>query len=167
MKKNKLLFWIFLALTLAVDIFIIVNAFLNGEKSAAESNNFAQTTADVINAVKPETITPQNFDSFAFSIRKLVGHFGIFVVSGIFGTCTFSFLFCGLKSYLKTIVSSSSLTHGLFVAFCSEIIQKFVSGRSGNFTDVLIDFSGYLLGFLLTFVVLLLVLRKKQKQNQA
>lgn len=164
MKKNKILFWIAFALTLAVDIFIIVNAFLNGEKSAAESNNFAHTTADVINTVKPETITPQNFDSFAFSLRKLVGHFGIFVVSGIFATLATSLAFFEVKNHKKLFIILVSFGHGLLLAFCSEFIQKFVADRSGNLIDVSIDFSGYILGFLLMILILFICTKKSKNK---
>ena len=78
---------------IAINIFILVNAFIVGEKSAAESNKIAHATADVINTVKPETITSQNFPKFAYYIRKSIGHFGLFCVSGLFSTWSIYLMF--------------------------------------------------------------------------
>lgn len=159
MKKNKVLTWIIFGIAICLDIFIIINAFINGEKSAVESNNFAHTTADVINTVKPETITVQNFDSFASFLRKFAGHFSLFAVTGVFVTWSVFRLF-PLKKWIKI---SISLGHGLVLAFLSEFIQIFVSGRSGNFVDVGIDFGGYFLGLIFTFLILILVEKKRKK----
>lgn len=159
MKKNKVLTWIIFGIAIALDIFILVNAFINGEKSAVESNNFAHTTADVINTVKPETITEQNFESFASFLRKFAGHFSLFAVTGVFATWSIFRIF-PLKNWIKI---SISFCHGLVLAFLSEFIQIFVSGRSGNFVDVGIDFGGYFLGSILVFLILFLVEKKRQK----
>ena len=86
MKKYQVLKWVVLGIAIAINVFIIVNSFITGEMSAKESNRIAHTTADVINTVKPETITEKNFDKFAFNIRKLYGHFGLCAVSGGFST---------------------------------------------------------------------------------
>lgn len=44
---------------------------------------------------------------------------------------------------------------GLLVATIDETIQLFVPGRSGMVTDVVIDFSGFVLGFFLCLMLLL------------
>ena len=89
MKKELFLKWFIFSIAVAINLFILINAFINGEASAKESNSIAQSTADVINTVKPETITPENFDGFALNLRKAVGHFGLFALSGGFSTWTF------------------------------------------------------------------------------
>lgn len=159
MKKNKVLTWIIFGITIALDIFIIVNAFINGEKSAVESNNFAHITADAINTVKPETITEQNFENFASFLRKFAGHFSLFTFTGVFATWSL-FRFFSVKNWIRI---SASFCHGLMLAFLSEFIQIFVSGRSGNFLDVGIDFGGYFLGSIFVFLILLSVEKKQQK----
>lgn len=159
MKKNKVLTWIIFGITIALDIFILVNAFINGEKSTIESNNFAHTTAGVINTVKPETITEENFSNFASFLRKFAGHFGLFAVTGVFATWSIFRLFSFKKS-IKIIVS---FLHGLLLAFASEFIQVFVSGRSGEIADVGIDFGGYFLGFIFIFLILLFAAKKRKK----
>ncbi|MCQ2815049.1 MAG: VanZ family protein [Bacilli bacterium] len=52
------------------------------------------------------------------------------------------------------LISSGS---GFFFAGLSEIIQLFTDGRAGTFTDVLIDFAGYLLYSIIVFLIFLLI----------
>jgi VanZ family protein len=47
----------------------------------------------------------------------------------------------------------------------TEIIQLNVPERSGEFTDVLIDYGGYLLGAFLVGLVLFLVIRHQRKKR--
>ena len=72
-------------------------------------------------------------------------------------------MFKWAKYYLQIIVA---LAWGLSLAILTEVIQLNVDGRSGEFTDVLIDYSGYLLGFLIIFLILFFII-KKQKKHQA
>ena len=48
----------------------------------------------------------------------------------------------------------------------TETIQLSVPGRSGEFKDVLIDFSGYALGFLIILLILFLIIRHQNKKHQ-
>ena len=52
MKKKQILKWFILAIAVAINLFILINAFINGEASAKESNVIAHTAADVINTIK-------------------------------------------------------------------------------------------------------------------
>lgn len=47
------------------------------------------------------------------------------------------------------------LPFGILVASTDETIQLFVPGRSGMVTDVIIDFSGFVLGFFICLMLLL------------
>ena len=160
MKKALFLKWFIFSIAVAINLFILINAFITGDVSAKESNTIAHTAADVINTIKPETITPQNFDRFAFDIRKAFGHFGLFALSGGFSTWAF-YLFlkdCKIGYFVWLILISSGL--GFLLAVLSEFIQIFIKGRTGAWTDVGIDFSGFFLGIFVVFIVLLL---KKSK----
>ena len=155
MKKRQILKWVILVIAIAINLFILINAFITGEASAKESNMVAHTAADVVNTVKPETITPSNFDRFAFDIRKLVGHFGLFSVSGIFSSW-------GLYLFVKDSKAGYFLWQllitfgfGFVMAVTSELAQIFVEGRTGAWADVGIDFGGYFLGVLLVFLIFL------------
>ena len=67
------------------------------------------------------------------------------------------------KHYLTAIIA---LSFGAAIAALTEIIQLNVPGRSGEFLDVLIDFSGYLLGALIVGLITFLVIRKQRKKEQ-
>lgn len=160
MKKQIFLKWFILGLAIAINLFILIQAFINGEASAKESNSVAQTTADVINTIKPQTITEQNFDTFAYLLRKLVGHFGCFVISGVFSTWSFVLFLKDKKVGYILWQLLITFTFGLTMALLSEFIQLFISGRTFNFGDVGIDIAGYFIG---DFLVILLLFLKKSK----
>ena len=156
MKKYLFLKWFIFSIAVAINLFILINAFINGEVSAKESNTIAHTTADVINAVKPETITPDNFDKFAFNLRKAVGHFGLFAFSGAFSTWALYLFIKDTKVGYFLWEMLMTLGFGFILALLSEFVQIFVDGRTGAWTDVGIDFFGYFIGFSLVFLIFLL-----------
>ena len=172
MKKREILKWFILAIAVAINLFILINAFLNGDVSAEESNNVAHTAADVINTVKPETITPKNFDKFAFDIRKIIGHFLLFAFSG--GFTTWSIYLFLKDTKLGYFVWELCLTFafGFALALITELAQIFVDGRTGAWADVGIDSLGYFIGVLPVILILLIrkspiFLKPKNKKNQA
>ena len=156
MKKQIILKWIILSIAIVINLFIIINAFINGEASAKESYSVAHTTADVINTVKPETITPQNFERFAFNLRKALGHFMLFALSGGFSTFAL-YLFindkkCGYFVWELLI----TFGFGIALALLSEFVQHFTKQRTGSFIDVGIDLLGYFIGVFPVFLILFL-----------
>ena len=166
MKKSRvdwILFIIFLVLALAINAYIIYHACLNGAKSSAASEGVVEVSENVVNTVKPNTITEANHDSFATFIRKAFGHFGLFVVSGLFSSLAIYFFIKDFKWYQHYFAIIVSFAFGFLIAIITEIIQLNVPGRSGEFTDVLIDASGYLLGLGIIVLTLFLILRHKQK----
>ena len=156
MKKEQFLKWFIFSIAVAINLFILINAFINGEVSAKESNTIAHTTADVINTVKPETITPDNFDRFAFDLRKAVGHFGLFALSGGFSSLALYLFVRDTKVGYFLWQGLMTLGFGFTLALLSEFVQVFVEGRTGAWSDVGIDFSGYFIGFFLVFLILLI-----------
>ena len=52
MNKEKFLKWFILSIAIAINLFIIINAFINGNASAKESNGLAQTFANILNFLK-------------------------------------------------------------------------------------------------------------------
>lgn len=107
-------------------------------------------------------INDQNFSNFQMLVRKALGHFTLFFVNGVFGFLTF-YLFLKDNKLIQIIIGSLSV--GLFFASVSELIQRFVPGRAGTFTDVLINFSGYLVATLLLLLITYLVLKRKAKKD--
>ncbi|MCH3908898.1 MAG: VanZ family protein [Bacilli bacterium] len=100
---------------------------------------------------------------YQMSVRKIVGHLGWFTLGGAFGTLFFYFFVEGfMKKEFSLLFSSLS---GLLVAGLSEMIQMFIPGRGATFTDIGIDFGGYMIGLILSYLGILLVLHIKKKKK--
>ena len=165
MKKSKrdwILLIVFLVLAVLINVYIIYHACLNGADSSEASQGVVEVSEDVVNTVKPGTVNETNYDQFATFIRKAFGHFGLFVISGIFTSLTTYFAIKDTKWYKMGI--GISFVFGFLLAMTTEIIQLNVPGRSGEFIDVLIDTSGYVLGLGIVALILFLVLRHQKKK---
>ena len=141
MKTRKILFYIFLSIAIAINVLIIVESCIGGEGSASQSISVSESIAHAIENMFPNA----EIDHAAFhsAIRKIVGHFLLFGLSGIFTTLAFVMNdFMMEKFKWKNIIFILSI--GLVVAITSELIQHFIPGRFGAFTDVFIDYSGYI-----------------------
>ena len=163
-KKDWILLIIFLVLAVAINAYIIYHACLNGAQSTEASNGVVEVSEDVVNTIKPGTITETNHNDFANFIRKAFGHFGLFVISGLFSSLATYFLIKDTKWYKQGIGTGISFVFGFLLAMTTEIIQLNVPGRSGEFIDVLIDTSGYILGLGIVVLILFLVLRHQKKK---
>ena len=171
MKKGSKLYWfitiIVIILAVAINGYIIMHSCLDAAESTKASSSVVEVAEDVVNTVRPETITPENHDSFASFIRKAFGHFGLFAVSGLLTSLALYLSlspFSWSKHYINVMFS---LVVGLFMGIITEMIQLTVPGRSGQVTDVIIDFSGYLLGTLIIGLILFLIIRKLRKKKNA
>ena len=154
-------------LALAINGYIIMHSCLDAIESTKASQGVVEVAEEVVNTIRPETITPENHDSFATFIRKAFGHFGLFAVSGVLSSLAF-YLSLSPYSWCKHFMNAMfSLVFGLFIGILTEMIQLSVPGRSGEAVDVLIDFSGYLLGTLLLGLILFLIIRKLRKSKRA
>ena len=127
-------------------------------RSADNPNLTAEFKITIVTA---GAIATSSFAQFGVYIRKSLGHAAVFMVAQIFTYLTFYMFFYDKKWWFY---SSISLGEGLFISGLSELIQFFVPSRSGAFLDVLIDFSGVLVGALLTFLGILIVKKIKAKK---
>ena len=139
---------------------------LDAAESTKASQGVVEVSEEVVNTVSPGTITPENHDSFATFIRKAFGHFGLFAISGLLTSLAVYFAFNPMKWSKYWLLIVIVLTFGLGMGFLTEGIQLSVPGRSGELKDVLIDFSGYVVGFLIILLVLFLVIRNQIKKEK-
>ena len=170
MKVSKgYLIWtiIICVLAVAINAYIIMHSCLDAAQSTEASSGVVEVSENVVNTVSPGTITPENHESFATFIRKAFGHFGLFVVSGLLSSLAIYLVFNPLNWSKYWLLIVISLVFGLAMGITTELIQLNVPGRSGEFRDVLIDFSGYLFGFLIIFLILFLIIRKQNKKHQS
>ena len=165
MKKRQFLFYIFLVLSIAINVFIIVEGAIDAEGSSSQSFGITQIVINIFKAIAPNSRIATDPDFAHHLVRKLVGHFGLFGVSGILTTLTFIFGHTDFdKMKIRIVINSSVL--GLSVAFISELLQLTAPGRAFAVTDVLIDFSGYVLFGGTTFLIYYLVHKHKSKNEE-
>ena len=167
-SKKYLIFTIIICvLAVAINAYIIMHSCLDAAQSTEASNGVVEVSEEVVNTISPGTVTPENHDSFATFIRKLFGHFGLFVISGLLSSLAIYFSLNPQKWSKYWMLIVGSLVFGLLMGALTEIIQLNVPGRSGQLTDVLIDFGGYLLGFSIILLILFLIIRKHNKKSAA
>ncbi len=115
-----------------------------------------------------------NRKSFLAKLRKGLGHFGAFLITGICSTLFYLFLAKRRKQHLYLV--PINFVQGFAVAGLTELIQLFVPGRCGAFSDVRIDYIGFLFSSvtitLLFFLIPLIIklvkyLIEKQKNKKA
>lgn len=94
----------------------------------------------------------EQFDNFALWVRKTFGHFGAFIILGIFAALTYHTLF-PKSTKGKFVAFLVCLAAGFAVAGLTEILQLpiFVEGRCCSFDDVMLDFRGYCYSSMLIF----------------
>ncbi len=134
----------------------------NGSESSKESSFVWALLSRVLNITG-------DYERF---IRKALGHFALFVALAVFSSVVYyrvaEMLECKNTNLLSFVLI---LLVGLLTAVISETLQLpiFVSGRSAQFTDILLDFSGYFLGYFLyriiKFFALYIIYRKNARKN--
>ena len=125
--------------------------------TATTSYQGQSTTASFV--LKVEKIPfSETVHNFYLWVRKGFGHFGAFLVLGIFATATYYILFAKtLKG--KLFGFAVCLFAGFAVAGITEILQLpiFTAGRTASFKDVMLDFKGYCCSSLVLYAVIFVV----------
>lgn len=154
---KKSILWIFV-------IFISVQIFSFSSATAAQSSNTSKKVTEVVvEVVKKTRSVPKAEEATLFEVcHKIVrktAHFSEFMLLAIFVAAL-----CRSYRFNMHVTLIISLLYPLLFAAADEFHQLFVDGRSGQITDVLIDFSGALTGtlaFVLCRFILLHIRRKK------
>lgn len=152
LKKLEWYKWLIIALMTILNIIIFISSCLPAKESTGESNLIVNILVNIINAFKANAINDSNLSIFSGFIRKLIGHFLLFLLSGIFTTLSIKYLYYDVKKEF-TNFALFSIGFGFLLAVLTEGIQKLVPGRSGEFRDIMIDFSGYLLSSLILIII--------------
>lgn len=135
---------IFTIAVLACIAFIFHNSLEAGTISSARSQAVMRYMNAVLERIGLGPLSEH-------SVRKLA-HFAEYCLEGLLLTLC-------LRVYTARFVRHISwpLLGGLLTAVTDETIQKYISGRSSQLTDVWIDFSGVVAGMLVSLVLLLIV----------
>ena len=162
MKKTlKILFPV---LTLFWMILIFYMSAANAEKSTDMSMSVGYTVGMITVDGFAELPAPEQ-QSFAEQIDHPVrktAHFLEYTMLGLLLSIDL-LLFFRLTPFKRFLLS---LGLGILYAATDEMHQLFVSGRSGQFTDILIDGSGVLLGSLLVLIVAAFFQSKKSPTSK-
>ena len=164
-KKHLVLTIVISALALLMNVFIIVQACLNGTMSSESSGFLVNLLKAFISVFDKNAINEENIGAFTSVVRKLIGHFGFFAISGSLTSWSIYLVSYYLKKYKPYMGIIFSLCFGLFLAGLTELIQAFVPDRSPQVTDVLIDFGGYILGAGLIILIIFLVVRRQENEE--
>lgn len=142
MKKNRLFQIAMTLAALAFILFIFSNSLQNGEESGSRS----QFALAILQRFFAQAGLP--FAVTEHFIRK-AAHFLEYFALGLL-------LLETLRAYTPKLKRYCALPFalGLAVASCDEALQRFVPGRSGQLSDVLLDFSGVAAGALFLLVLL-------------
>ena len=105
--------------------------------------------------------------SYHTLIRKIIGHFSLFLVLAIFATIVYYRLAEMLNPSKKVLLGTTlSLGAGFITAGLSEMLQSgiFVSNRGPSFSDVLLDFLGFMLGTAICLIIYIIYRKVKSKK---
>ena len=157
---------ILLALVIIFDAVLIYEAANPGEMSSGKSTAIGTAVAEAINNIaisfgeEHPPITDMN--SFLAFFRKLVGHYGAFLLLGI--PSSFFFLVGFNNKSLKWSIPLN-FVHGLFMAALTEFIQLFTPGRFGAWSDIGIDFAGYCTSSIIISIVFVIIYLTRGRQK--
>ena len=139
----------FAILNLLLIAFIFIHSLTPADISQEESG----AVTDWLSYVFP-------FELSENLVRKLA-HFIEFSALGIITTLT-------VYSYCQKVMGGVyfKLFVCLATAVCDEAIQLNIDGRSGQVSDIFLDFSGCLVGLILTSIVIGIVLYLKKRKDR-
>ena len=103
-----------------------------------------QTVSQAFDLTVDPLTLKDTMENFYYTIRKSIGHYGAFLVLGIFASFSYYIIFPkSFKGKLLGVIVC--LAAGFAVAGITEILQLpyFTAGRYCSFDDVLLDFKGY------------------------
>ena len=96
----------------------------------------------------------ENLSEFYYFVRKSIGHFGAFFVLGGLGAFAFLLTF-DKRKWIFSVPLTTVL--GFAIAGLTEYVQTFVPGRYGAWSDVFLDFAGYISATILVIIFLSII----------
>ena len=149
---------------------IAINAFIIYQSCLPEgsSKTWSDTVVDVIKVITGGDIDPQTPITPSLSwgklVRKVFGHFSLFMINGVFTYLYFFFLDIEKKMKKNWLHLIYALSIGVIVAIFTELLQLVIPGRFGDIVDILIDIGGYLFGVGVTYLIIFLIRKHKNKK---
>lgn len=133
-------------ITISFIAFAFIHSSMPADISGEESENVLQFLQNILNALGMGT------ELTSYIVRK-VAHFTEYAaIGGALVGCAYSFNKTKPYTYSVNILFS-----GLLTAVIDETIQLNVAGRSGQVSDILLDFAGCITGAVVVMAVIKLV----------
>lgn len=145
---NAYLKYFYLVVFLITTAFIFIFAGFSGEQSSSQSGFLLNLISSLLDALQIH-LNQEQLDTVHIVIRKLIGHFVIFGLDGIFAYLTFD----SWLKYSKKAKIAISLGVGILIASLSEVIQLLAPERGPSIYDVLLDYSGFILGVIFVLLI--------------
>ncbi len=156
MKKQTVKVVFSAVLVCMTVVFIFSNSLRNGE----ESNRQSGFVTELLQRILDPNGTIEE-DIFHYYVRK-GAHFTEFSLLGF----SLWLLMLSLRDKIGLFCPGAMLFAALATAVTDEFIQSF-TGRTSSVTDVLIDFSGALTGFVLPLILSAIIKQIKEKNYAA
>lgn len=160
--KFKRIIFCILILINCITIFVFSNQVADdSSKSSSRVVEFISNVIPIIKNMNEPDKTILKEEILTPIIRK-TAHFSIYALLGIL---TFNFIntYKGRSLYQKGL---TSLLFCIFYASIDEFHQLFISGRSGEIRDILIDSLGALIGILVTILITKIYRKLKNKNEE-
>ncbi len=151
-RRNKLIKAILTTLTILFILFIWSRSLASGEESTAQSDSVLKFITDVFNSINI------NININSFIIRKMA-HFLEFMVLGVLLTATVA---CYTDSFKNEIFKMLFIL--LAVPVSDETMQYISPDRGPQVSDVLLDFSGCITGWIVTILIITLIKKIKNRK---
>ncbi len=126
----------------------------NKQQSSAGS---ARITSKIVEKVKSKEMSNRERINFRYDTERVVrktAHVILYTILGVLA-------YLNARRYFKKRYLCIALLFCLLYAITDELHQLFVPGRSGQFTDVLVDFAGSLFGISVLYLIYKMKRRKK------
>lgn len=158
MKTNKriIISVILIAATVGWVCFIFGNSLKNAEQSSEQSSEICEILQEAADSLGLNI-------QIQSSVIRTLAHFGEFAILGMLLCADIIHIFVAPKDLSPWLLLVSPAL-SLAVAVTDEILQKFSDGRVCDVKDVLVDFSGALLGAAIVSAVFLLVKYKRSRK---
>lgn len=158
--KNQKCFVVFAVLSVATMVAIFCFSAQSADDSKALSTAFSGGLEAVLNALK--WLVGEALAVWIKTYVRKIAHFTLYALLGAFVSATF------LNTKIKAPAVKYLMSAGvcLFYSITDEFHQLFIDGRSGELSDVLIDFCGAVTGILLTalFYKIICIFSKRPKK---
>ena len=158
---RECVFFLSILIYLGLCALIIYLSFANGETSSAQSNIVTEIISESLGYINIK-VDP-NSDIVKHLVRKLIGHFGLFLVTGVFAISSVALYKKNWRQ--KLFLLGSFYIFVAFIAIITEVIQMSSIGRGPSANDTLINLSGYSIPFILYLIYFIYVYFKGKKEG--